>query len=184
MKTLGIDLSLTGTGLAVVDHGELVRVSTVKSKGTADASLLERGMRLDQLADRITEHVLTEGTDLVVIEAPAFASKSGHMHDRSGLWWITVNRLLTWNLLVAEVTPTGRATYGTGKGNAGKDAVLAAVIRRYDTEAVPINNNNEADAVVLASMGARQLGEPVEPSLPQTHLRAMDAVRWPEFVPN
>jgi len=75
--------------------------------------------------------------------------------------------------------PKVRAIYATGKA-LDKDQVLAAVVRRYPN--VPIGNNNEADALILAAMGARKLGHPYEPSLPQTHLRAMDGAEWPHLV--
>lgn len=32
---------------------------------------------------------------------------------------------------------------------------------------------------VLAAMGARNLGSPIEESLPQSHLRALEKVAWP-----
>ena len=79
------------------------------------------------------------------------------------------------------MTPTARAKYGTGKGNAAKDAVLAAVIRRYP--AVDVTGNDEADALILAAMGARHLGIPLELSpVPGPCLDALLKVRWPELV--
>ena len=68
--------------------------------------------------------------------------------------------------------------YGTGKGNAGKDEVMLATARRYTNQA-EVANNDQADALVLAAMGARHLGAPIEESLPQSHLRALDKVAWP-----
>jgi hypothetical protein len=67
--------------------------------------------------------------------------------------------------------------YATGKGMIAKDAVLAAVVRRY--VGIDVTCNDEADALILAAMGARHLGQPIEDSLPLTHLAAMDNVHWP-----
>jgi Holliday junction resolvasome RuvABC endonuclease subunit len=93
----------------------------------------------------------------------------------------------SWYLILGElhhrygqeavvVAPTQRAKYASGKGNASKDTVLLAVAARYPS--VGVTDNNQADALVLAAMGARHLGHPVEESLPVVNLSAMDAVRW------
>jgi crossover junction endodeoxyribonuclease RuvC len=76
------------------------------------------------------------------------------------------------------VPPATLKTYATGKGNASKDAVLAAVVKRYPGWAV--TGNDVADAVVLMAMGARLLGHPLESSLPQSHLRALDKLTLPQ----
>lgn len=75
------------------------------------------------------------------------------------------------------VTPAQLKTYATGKGNASKDAVLAAAVKRYP--AWDITGNDVADAVVLMAIGSRLLGHPIEASLPQTHLRALDKLALP-----
>jgi crossover junction endodeoxyribonuclease RuvC len=102
----------------------------------------------------------------------------GSQHDRSGLWWLVLDPV-HWDGRardVVEVPPTCRAKYATGKGNAPKDAVLAAAIRRFPDW--DITGNDVADAVILAAMGARHLGHPID-QMPAAHLTAMAAVRWP-----
>ena len=111
----------------------------------------------------------------MVVEQPAYSQTGGSHHDRSGLWWLIVATLREWGFDVVEVTPGGVKKYATGKGNASKDQVLAAVVKRYPQ--ADITDNNIADAWVLAAMGARALGYEVD-SLPQVNLAAMDAVRW------
>jgi crossover junction endodeoxyribonuclease RuvC len=176
-RVIGLDLSLTGTGVA----SSLGHVDTITSKAQAAATLAARRARLRQLASEIVSRCKSP-LDLVVIEAPAFSRTTGHMHDRSGLWWLVVDALHGNDFPVVEVTATQRAKYATGKGNAAKDAVLAAVVRRYPD--VEVSNNNEADALVLAAMGTRALGHPIETSLPVVNLAAMDAVRWPFTLPD
>jgi crossover junction endodeoxyribonuclease RuvC len=176
---VGIDLSLTSTGIAAVEFlpggAWSCTLRRVRSAGTAGDLLVKRATRLNHILVAVLGE--TAGADLAVIEGPAYASRHGRPHDRSGLWWLTVSALLDAGVPVAEVPPTNRAAYATGKGNAGKDAVLAATIRRYPD--IEVTGNDVADAVVLAAMGARHLGHPIETSLPQTHLRAMDTVSWP-----
>ncbi|MFC4912555.1 hypothetical protein [Actinomadura gamaensis] len=163
---IGLDVSLTSTGIAI-GH----RLTRVTSTGRKADSLAVRCGRLRQLADQIDAQV--RDVDLVVIEQPAYSRSQGSAHDRSGLWWLVVDRLHGRGIPVAEVAPTSRARYAAGRGNAGKDEVLAAAIRRYPD--VPISGNDEADAYILAAMGLDHLGHPPV-VVPQTHRAALDKV--------
>src|SRR5690606_34094716 len=101
-----------------------------------------------------------DGPDLIVMEAPAFSKNNGMAHERAGLWWKIYEAVTGYSVHVLVVKPNLRAKYATGRGNAGKDEVMLAASRRYpDAE---ITNNNEADAVALAAMGARLMAEPVD----------------------
>lgn len=178
---VGIDLSLRSTGIAVIHSDGAVTTRTVTSTGKADDDLAAREHRLYVLTQRIVQNGRGYGSPpLVVIEQPAFSRTVGSQHDRSGLWWFVVRGLVEDGCRVVEVSPTARATYATGKGNAAKDRVLAAVVRRYP--GVEVDGNDQADALVLAAMGARHLGRPIDDPMPATHLRAMSAVRWPVGV--
>lgn len=169
---VGLDLSLTGTGVTVID-GE-IHTALFGSKGRKGDTLAMRAERLVTLHSQIV-NVIPEGA-LIVIEQPAYASVGGSHHDRSGLWWMIVSYLHPFHE-IAEVPPSTLKIYATGKGNSAKDLVLAAIVRRYLN--IPVVDNNIADSVTLAAMGSRHLGRPIEESLPQTHLRAMDSVKWP-----
>lgn len=109
--------------------------------------------------------------DMVIIEAPAYSKNIGMAHERAGLWWMlyaAAGAVMHGDPLV--IKPNLRAKYATGNGNAGKDEVMLAASRRYAD--APIRNNNEADAVVLAAMGARLAGMEVD-SVPKTHAAAL-----------
>lgn len=174
VRVVGLDLSLTATGTALIRPGMTTAVQTLKSKGAKDATLGERADRLRKLAREILLPAAT--ANVVVIEQPAYSQTGGSHHDRSGLWWLVVDALIFDDLRLVEVTPQAVKIYATGKGNASKDEVLAAVVRRYPN--IEVRNNNEADALVLAAIGARLAGQPLEESLPQLHLRALDKIRW------
>lgn len=174
MRVVGLDLSLTATGIAAITDTTVVH--TITSKGAKDATLTERRQRLDRLELAIAEW-LPENLDLIVVEAPSFGQmRQAGEHARAGLWWRVVSILDDCYAPVAEVPPATLKKYVTGKGNAGKDEVLLAVSRRYPD--VDVKDNNQADALVLAAMGARRLGFPID-DMPKAHLAAMDAVRWP-----
>ena len=189
-RIVGLDLSLTGTGVARIDtrddwplQVEVTKVGSkapARRKGDPPPSLGARSKRLRGLAGAIVNKC--HGADLVVVEGPAYSKSDAGTWDRAGLWWLVIGRLTGAGLNVVEADPTTIKTYALGKGaGAGtdKDAVLAAVIRRY-LPVVEVPGNNEGDALVLAAMGARFIGRPIEPGgiIPATHARALDRVRW------
>jgi crossover junction endodeoxyribonuclease RuvC len=119
--------------------------------------------------------------DLIVMEGPSFGQmRQTGEHVRAGLWWMVAEQASVHGVPLLVVPPATLKTYATGKGNASKDAVLAAVVKRYSSW--DVTGNDVADAVVLMAIGARLLGEPVEESLPQTHLRALAVLTLPAGV--
>jgi len=177
VRVVGLDLSLTASGVASIWPTGRVTVEEYGCRPLGD-TLAARGDRLRQIATPIIGACTT--ADLVVIEDLYMGTGTGGQLDRAGLWWIVVNSLTARSIPVVAVTNNHLKMYAVGKGagkGTDKDYVLAAVIRRYPD--VSVQSNNTADALVLAAMGARHLGSPLEHDLPETHLRAMKAVHWP-----
>lgn len=169
---LGLDLSLTCAGMAVVD-GE------VTTKALKPPAKLDGHERLDWMLAEIWSRAGLIG--LAVVEGPSYGNQgsgrqSGH-HERAGLWWLTTHTLWKHGIATAVVPPAALKKYATGKGNASKDAIMLATARRFPDFA---GDNNEADALWLAAMGADHLGEPVV-AMPAAHRAALDAVKWPEM---
>lgn len=185
---IGLDLSLTATGLAEIEDGNVVTTYRVRSTGRKGDTLVDRSKRLTGLAHEITEWWYEgDEPDLAVVESPAYGAKYGSPHDRSGLWWMVVRNLIGMGIPVATVAPMSRAKYGTGRGNAKKADVLEAVRSHYGPHVqceYGIPDDNVADAILLAAMGARLLGEPAscEGDLEPSKLSALDKVEWPEGV--
>lgn len=179
-RVLGVDLSLTSTGIARAFDGRIQLAGTIKTAGHKGDNLAARNERLALIRQTVISDCILFKPDLVVIEAPSYGSQHGAQHDRSGLWWLVVQDVFRNGFNVATVSPNGRAKYGTGRGNAPKDEVLAAVLRRYSRDDLPIADNNQADAVLLAAMGSRYLGHLVEESLPVKNLEAMVGAYWPD----
>lgn len=186
MKVTGLDLSLTGSGVATIETAEAPGLTAwraaVEEYGTKPNGddLRARGLRLRGLAHPVLAACV--GSHLVLIEDLYMGSGTGGQLDRAGLWWIIVNSLTARDIPVVAVTNNHLKMYalqkGGGKGT-DKDHVLAAVIKRYPS--VDITSNNTADALVLAAMGARFLGCPIEDDIPAGSLRAMGAVKWPDM---
>jgi len=178
---MGIDLSLTATGVALIEDREAVATGRVQTKGKKTDTIWQRQARLAAIADDVMRYAIKWHPELVVIEAPSYGSVHGAQHDRSGLWWLVVQALAELDFPFTIVAPQARAKYGTGKGNAAKAIVLAAVLERFEGEDLFIPDDNVADALLLASMGSRLLGEPlfVERDIAAKCLEAMTSVELP-----
>lgn len=178
MIVYGIDPSLTATGIAVVDTDDLlvVETSTITSKGSVVATLTQRRKRLAELVREATRGPVAVDDARVVLEAPAYSRNNAGTWDRAGLWWLIVDELFLHRVPVITIAPTSRAKYATGKGTAGKDEVLLAVAKRFAH--VDVANNNEADALVLAAMGADLAGHPIV-EMPAAHRASLDKVTVP-----
>jgi Holliday junction resolvasome RuvABC endonuclease subunit len=185
---LGLDLSLTASGLAMIDEDGDVFTHRVLTKGKAGATVTQTADRIGRVVREITQWILEDALlgrfQLAVIEAPSFGSKGGAAHERGGVWWGVAVVLAEVGIPIATVAPKTRAIYavghGNGKGKEGKAEVFAATKLRYPW--TDLADDNEGDALLLAAMGARHLDHPIEThgTLPATHLRAMRSARWPE----
>lgn len=178
---VAIDPSLSSTGLAVLGPSQVEPYWAVRTfRSSPQSNELGNLRRMERLTAQMRRSIqeMSYGTHLGlgVIEAPAYSRTGGMSHERAGLWWMLFQMLVGHGIPVLVIKPNLRAKYATGRGTAGKDEVLLAASRRYP--GVPMTNNNEADAVVLAAMGARYLGVPVD-TLPKAHMEAMVTLTSP-----
>jgi crossover junction endodeoxyribonuclease RuvC len=175
-RVVGIDPSLTGTGIATItEHGPTV--DTIVTKPTGDTTR-DRDRRMQRIADRVLD-IVGRSTGLVVIEGPAFSrGASPHTWDRAGLWWRLVHELHAADVPLAVCGPTVRAKWATGNGGAGKAVVVAAAARMWPD--VPITDDNAADALVFATMAAQHLDVPMPVRLLARHTEALGGVNWPK----
>lgn len=165
---LGLDLSLTSTAVTLVKDGQYVDFLNVKSSGTSKDTYREDLARIKDIARKVAVWVkayddIEEPITRAVIEAPSFGSRNGKPHERAGLWWACVDELTKLDIPVVKVAPATRAKYLTGSGRAKKPEVLAAAQLRYELDKEWIPNDDVADALGLADMGIRHLGEGLVP---------------------
>jgi Holliday junction resolvasome RuvABC endonuclease subunit len=173
VKVVGLDLSLTGAGVAVLDGGD-VTVRTIKSK-TAGTRIEDRYARLDGMRLEI-EGVLGFAR-LAVIEQPAYSQTNGHSHDRSGLWWFVVETARKLGATVVEVSPTTVKKYATGTGSADKDAMVWTTAREWP--GLERLDNNGCDALWLAAMGRAHLDpDTALHSVTKARAATLKAVAW------
>lgn len=142
MKVVGLDLSLTSTGVA-----SSVTEDTYRIKTNSKTPLEER---LHAIADGV-EAEFEDDVFVLIEEVPSHGAFSisvlGKVHGA------VLDRMVGVNYLY--VTPPVLKKYATGKGNANKDMVLAAAIRRFGFEG---SSNDEADAWILMHLGLELAG--------------------------
>lgn len=172
MRIVGLDLSLASTGYAVAQGGTAT-VGTLSTKLTGYD-------RLGWLREQILRVALPMDQDepaLVLVEGPAYNQQGGQKghHERAGLWWLVTWELHRSRLPIAVVSIGSLKIYATGKGNASKDAMMLATARRFEWFD---GDNNAADALWLAAMGADHLGMPLV-EMPAVNRAALGKVAWP-----
>lgn len=156
----GIDISLTSTGVAIVDCVSGSSYSTtVCSKGTKNDTLKQQCLRATSMAGDIIDLVERARPVRVVVESALFSSRNDtSAHRRAGLWWLITTTLISNGYEVCTLSPTELKKFATGKGNAGKDAMVAHAVDTWGLPDKVTKLNDEADALFLATAGAWSLG--------------------------
>lgn len=196
LQIVGVDTSLTDTGVARLRVDVNAHVLTrpvqalrVRTKATAKGDHPAMLTRLERIVADIRDTV-TRGTFglnadtptpiAAAIEGPSYGSTGAAVHDIAGLWWLTYQMLVEVCDAVVVIPPATLKQYVTGKGNAAKDLVLMQTVRSHPT--VEVSNNNEADALGMAAMVARQMGVPIEVA-ERVHMGlALERVAWPSLL--
>jgi hypothetical protein len=212
----GIDISMTSTGIAIVDPGRphQARIRRMQTESPRlpkgeQPTLLQRERRLLMIevgvADRLDEVGTGRLPDIAFVEQPPFASSTPYQHDISGNWWRVVSRIFALGIPVVEVGNTKVKVYATGRGGTrdtpekrnkageiirpalakvSKADVIRAVQTDYSrqvAQTVDGQGDDVTDAFILAAIGCRLLGQPIEVNeLPVTRTRALDGLLLPE----
>jgi crossover junction endodeoxyribonuclease RuvC len=138
MKIVGIDASLTGTGIAILNSS--LRTECIQTGLTGSRRLVD-------IRERVRS--IVEGAELVVLEGYAFA-RPNQAHQIGELGGVLRVLFYEMGLKVIEVAPSAVKKYATGKGNAKKEDIAVAIYKRWGRE---FKTNDEADAFVLAVIG-------------------------------
>jgi Holliday junction resolvasome RuvABC endonuclease subunit len=170
-QVLGLDLSLTSTGVATPD-GETHRVTT----NAADP--LE--VRLAHIVEAVSAAFWAGDVrpDLVVIEDlpknARAAGMTGPVHGAVRLW------LHNAQAVTVMVTAASVKKYATGSGNAPKTDLALAALKRAGLE-FDRNRDDECDAWWLRALALDAYGHPVV-AMPASQREALEKVRWPELA--
>lgn len=154
MAVVGLDLSLTATGYAVVEDGKLVDSGVIKSKPGGD-QLVDEAKRLSEIVDNVL--AIVPESKLVVIEGIAFMiQKTTSLVQLAAINYMVRIGLWKRGIPFVVVSPPSLKKFVTGKGKAQKDEMMLDVYRRWG---VALTENNICDAYGLARIGLALLGE-------------------------
>lgn len=138
MRFLGLDLSLTETGVCTLS-GSSYSAAVIKP----GAKKFEP--RLRHIRDEVSRR-LDGDFDMVAIEGYAYGARN-KLPDLGELGGTIRLLLHEKRVPFVVVPPNTLKLFATGKGNGGKDLMMLGI---YKTWKVEFTNNNEADAYALA----------------------------------
>lgn len=165
MKAIGVDPSLTATGIADVD-GRLTVVG-----GAAD---LGDG-RLCRLYMAVIEICAGGRPDLAVIEdLPKHAMAAGVTGMAQGVVRLALQHA---GVPYATVPAATLKKFATGSGGADKPDMRMALYQRTGLDE---RNADKVDAAWLRAAGLQHLGAPAV-QLPAAQVKALDKVNWPSL---
>lgn len=149
MKTIGVDLSLTHTGVVALDDGKLVSKKSILTKPIGKRPIDEIN-RLQSIVDQICFVIDQFEPYVVAIEGLSFMSrKTTALAQLSGLNYMLRRELMRRGIGFVIVAPSSLKKFITDKGNAQKDEMMEAVFKRWG---VTILDDNENDAYCLAQV--------------------------------
>jgi crossover junction endodeoxyribonuclease RuvC len=156
IKSLGIDLSTSATGVILLCHTE-----KSPAPGMADEIKPSKGLkgmaRNREIVTRLMEIITAEQPDRIVLEGYGLNTQ----HASSIIPLVELGGLLRFMLHLdghswLDPRPSEIKKFATGKGNSPKDVVMMHVLKRWGFESA---TNNIADAFVCAAMGLAHMGK-------------------------
>lgn len=166
---IGVDLSLTGTGVIVLRNGKIICEKLIKTKPVE--GVLAELHRLREIVEGVMGVV--EKPRLAVIEGLAFLA-AGHTTAYAqlvGLNYLLRDRLERSGCPFVIVAPSSLKKFVTGKGNAQKNVILMEIYKRWH---VSFSNDNLGDAYGLAKIGE---GLVAAPKLTQTQVEVVQLLK-------
>lgn len=160
MTITGLDLSLRATGWCRLLVG--VVPTPCPMFGTITPPKGMTGLpRMEMITnDILVRRYHNDNPQLVVLEGFSFGSRGRALFEIAGLGYAVRLAMFQRAIRFVVIPPTVLKKFVTGKGTSKKDRMLLEVFRRWNIDA---GNDNEADAVGLAQIGAALLGHPSAP---------------------
>jgi crossover junction endodeoxyribonuclease RuvC len=178
MKIIGLDISLTGTGVAVYSSStRSIYTVCIRTKPQKDWY-----GRIKTILSAVLKEVQGSGEEyepiLVCVEGFAFGARGKvfEIAELSGVIKYHLTQVYDCNLV--QIPPTSVKKYITGKGNANKDVMLKEVYKVYNFDS---DNDNEVDAFALLVMGLDMIGESLIPLNANTKATLSALYKNPKF---
>jgi len=150
MKILGLDISLTGSGVVLLEDDQIKLELLIKSKPPVEKNNVTEIERLILIRDKIISIIKEYKPDLVSIENLAFLAKGTSLTQLSYLNYAIRAYLWENKIKFLIVSPKSLKKFITGSGNAQKEEMMITVLEKYH---IATTDANIADSCSLAFVG-------------------------------
>lgn len=153
-RVLSFDLSLTASGWALAVDGVVREHGLISGKCDGVARLIHN-------RNRICECIDIDRPDLVIFEDLAWSKNESFAKENAGLAYMVRAELVTDKIpyVVAAANQLKKFCCGSGgskKAPVKKEQVMKDLYKRFGHD---VNDNNIADAIVLAYIGMALIGD-------------------------
>lgn len=167
-EIIGLDLSLTGTGVATSEG-----TTTIKPKYKGVERLIEIRTALE---------LLIPFKSIVIIEGYSFGSKGRAVFNIGELGGVIRTWLCERSSPFAEVPPSNLKLYALGKGGGPGTDKHAMRMEAFKRGGIEFEDDNQCDAWWLRQMGQYQYAFETETiiPMPEKNKEAFKKVEWPD----
>ena len=143
---IGLDMSLTGFGLVVLNsrNAELINKGVIKNKNKGAKRLVEIRKEVKKAI------VESENVKLAVIEGYAYGRNVGRFFDMGELGGVIKQCLYLKKIPYIIISPLMLKKWITGSARGDKSVILMKIFKKFKVE---LEDNNIGDAYVLARIG-------------------------------
>ena len=148
---VGLDLSLTGTGIVVLsDAGDIIHQDLISTKASSEIEF-----RLHFIAGEIIDKLLNYLPSNIVIymEGLSFGSKGSSILELAGLHYFIRTRFYDMGYNYKVIEPTKLKKFITGSGKSPKSIIIKEIYKKWGED---FNNDNIADAYALAKFSQQE----------------------------
>ena len=162
-RIMGLDLSLTGTGVVVLDAGEgkIVRAQTIGYSLDKDATEQQRLDRLVNLAAGIKTLIEETHPHVIVIEGHAYGARFGGaaLAELHGVVKVQIYYLTKQAPMVVAPKKARKVVLDDGAADKKKIGKIVRTLERHGVmEVEALGDHNQRDAWVLAEYARRVHG--------------------------
>lgn len=161
-------MSLTSTGVSILGQTQTIAVKTIEER------------RLQQIRDAVISLVRDHSIRVCILEDYAFSARHSQAHKIGELGGVIRLALFEANIPFIEVSPTARAKFATGRGNAAKTEVVSSISARTGIVWSGKGADDMADAWVLEEMAWTRIGRS-HYEWPKASTDALTSVNWEEL---
>lgn len=164
MVSLGLDLSLTSTGVIQLEEGKIIGRQVLKSLKRGDKPIDDL-RRLIDLREDIRHLIKHYNVDVAVVEGLAFLARNTQaLTQLAGLNYMVKEMLAEMKIPFYIVAPSALKKFITGKGNCAKELMLLETYKRYGES---FSDDNLCDAYGLAKIGEAIITKDIKLTKPQ-----------------